>query len=239
MGGDEFISMILVFCAVASAIFLYFYYKVVISGKKVYVKPVSVVVSHDWGADTLGRDNHARVQRVCDSLRNAGVSIAMDGSETSKDYMVRMQNEVEEADCLIVFLTAPYLRRLHAGKFQDPCKFVFEYGLRCLGAEKVVVVVMEESAADHSRWPSLLSTGVDDECVLDLTSDENGERKGDGDGVSNYDGDSYSGSGNSGGDAFDKRMRDILARVLEVAGRDPGDAYSDDDIAIDVKSLKA
>jgi hypothetical protein len=52
-------------------------------------------LSHDWGEDELGRDNHGRVGKVCGALQDAGLAVWFDEDELSGDVNLQMANGIE------------------------------------------------------------------------------------------------------------------------------------------------
>ena len=83
--------------------------------------------THDWGKDAEGRDNHARVIRVCEALRErAGLSIWLDEDEMRGDVNQQMTDGIDDSACVVAFVTKRYIEKA-GGKgpngMNDNCKF--------------------------------------------------------------------------------------------------------------------
>jgi len=66
-------------------------------------------LTHDWGTDELGRSNHARVGRVAEALRAAGLSIWFDADEMRGDINQQMADGIDHSACCVVFVTERYV----------------------------------------------------------------------------------------------------------------------------------
>ena len=84
-------------------------------------------LTHDWGTDGEGRDNHERVIRVCHALRaRAGLSIWLDEDEMRGDVNQQMTDGIEDSACVIAFVTRRYIEKAGgkgANGADDNCKF--------------------------------------------------------------------------------------------------------------------
>ena len=67
-------------------------------------------LTHDWGTDEDGRDNHARVIKICHALRDrAGLSIWLDEDEMRGDVNQQMTDGIEDSACVVAFVTKRYI----------------------------------------------------------------------------------------------------------------------------------
>ena len=71
-----------------------------------------VFLSHDWGMDSLDRQNHSRVSRVNDVLRQAGFRTWFDGDRMRGDINAAMSAGIDKSGAVIVFVTANYIAKI-------------------------------------------------------------------------------------------------------------------------------
>jgi hypothetical protein len=116
-----------------------------------------IFLTHDWGKDELGRDNHSRVAKINAGLRGKGLKTWFD-EEEMKGRRVRQQmmsDGIDSARCVIVFVTDRYIDKV-AGKGadgdKDNCLYEFSYSVRTKGPNKMVAVVQEKCCADTTQW---------------------------------------------------------------------------------------
>ena len=62
-------------------------------------------LTHDWGVDELGRDNHARVSDVYVRLKSAGFRPWFDEEFMRGDVNKTMMDALANSACVIVFVT--------------------------------------------------------------------------------------------------------------------------------------
>eukprot|EP01031_Cornospumella_fuschlensis_P014535 gene14535-17750_t len=72
-------------------------------------------LTHDWGKDELGRDNHARVGRLNGLLKARGFRTWFDEEMMRGDIQQKMADGIEHAACVVVFITVRYMEKV-AGK---------------------------------------------------------------------------------------------------------------------------
>ena len=66
-------------------------------------------LSHDWGTDGVGRDNHARVRAVNDALQASGFSTWYDSERMTGDINAAMTQGIDRSDTVVIFITRNYL----------------------------------------------------------------------------------------------------------------------------------
>ena len=112
-------------------------------------------LTHDWGTDKLGRNNHDRVVLVNEGLKKRGVKAWLDQERMRGDIVHQMTEGIEDSSVLVVFITENYIMKV-AGKgpngANDNCKVEFDYGVRRLGASMILPVVMEPICRDTRKW---------------------------------------------------------------------------------------
>lgn len=77
------------------------------------------MLSHAWGPDSLGRDNHDRVEAVAQALRDQGVSVWLDSVEMTGNILDSMARAIESSICVVVFVTAKYIDKVEVGLLRN------------------------------------------------------------------------------------------------------------------------
>ena len=72
------------------------------------------MLSHDWGKDELGRDNHKRVVKIADELAKMGLLVRIDKDEMPGpgDIIDKMCRGIDKSACIAVFVTRNYVRKV-------------------------------------------------------------------------------------------------------------------------------
>ena len=74
-------------------------------------KKFAAFLTHDWGTDQEGRDNHARVARVAETLKLEGFSVWFDQEQMRGDVNRKMTKGIDDSSCIIVFVTKNYIMK--------------------------------------------------------------------------------------------------------------------------------
>ena len=131
-------------------------------------------VTHDWGVDGEGRDNHERVIAVARALEKAGLRVWLDEQEMRGDVNQQMTDGIDDSACLLAFITKRYLLKA-GGKGpngdNDNCKLEFDYGLRRKKVENFVVAVMERGCMDPNEWQGVVGGKLGGKLYINLTED--------------------------------------------------------------------
>ena len=109
-------------------------------------------LTHDWGTDDLGRNNHTRVARVNDSLKQRGVATWFDAEQMTGSIRDKMAEGVAHTKTIAVFITKRYLDKVNGQDLIDNCKFELDYAFRLKGSTKIIPVVMEASMRNPATW---------------------------------------------------------------------------------------
>ena len=132
-------------------------------------------LAHDWGEDELGRNNHARVTKVNEALKQAGVVTWFDSDRMRGDINLQMADGLDAAAVVCVFVTQRYMDKVNgrgeAGK-DDNCKFEFDYALRRKGVASMLPVVMEPRCKCPSDWTGVVGGKLGGILYVDLSSDD-------------------------------------------------------------------
>ena len=114
-----------------------------------------VFLSHCWGEDAEGRDNHERAAIIHHALKMRGLNPWFDSENMEGNIIDEMARGIDKSNVVIVFVTRNYISKV-AGDGEngndDNCKMEFEYAKRRKGTARIITVVMEESCNDQSSW---------------------------------------------------------------------------------------
>ena len=132
--------------------------------------PTEVFLSHNWGDDDLGRDNHDRVVKINDLLVDAGYVTWCDSEQMIGDVVERMVEGIDHTQVVLVFVTKRYMEKVGMGAgVQDNCKKEFKYSIRRHSDAKMVPVIMEPGMKDSSRWTGPLAMELGGTLWVDLS----------------------------------------------------------------------
>jgi hypothetical protein len=114
-------------------------------------KPFDAFLTHDWGNDELGRNNHHRVVQVAKALKARGLPVWIDEHEITANIVEQMCNGIENSNAIVVFVTG-HVGKVGGSNDKDNCKLEFNYAARMSGPEAMIPVVMEECMSDSHSW---------------------------------------------------------------------------------------
>lgn len=132
-----------------------------------------VFLSHNWGKDTSGRDNHERVKRINLSLQERGVKTWFDEEQLDGNLREGMARAITTSQKILIFLTQIYCNKIESRNSLDNCYFEFNFALSHRRSEDIIVVVLEECAARMDTWGDRLKAELGSLLFLKLTDDEN------------------------------------------------------------------
>ena len=118
-----------------------------------------VFLSHDWGTDELGRNNHDRVSAVNDALKQLGYRTWFDSDRMTGDIVDTLCDGIDNTRLVLVFVTQKYVKEVQSGQDNDTKKLEFKYAMRRKGAKNMIPVIMEE----RMKNPGECSNGLQDE----------------------------------------------------------------------------
>ena len=118
-----------------------------------------VFLSHNWGKDELGRDNHVRVSKINEELKKRGYRTWFDEERIKGHIVNRMADGIEQTKGVIVFITKKYHDKVTGDTANDNCRREFDYAVRTRTSSKMVAVVMEQDLCDTIKWKR--SIGMD------------------------------------------------------------------------------
>mmetsp|Transcript_25631 Transcript_25631/g.84380 ORF Transcript_25631/g.84380 Transcript_25631/m.84380 type:complete len:544 (-) Transcript_25631:102-1733(-) len=113
-------------------------------------------LTHDWGVDTVGRNNHDRVIRVNDGLKRRGLVTWVDEERMEGNIMDQMWRGIKASGTVVVFITSRYIDKVGGDNPNDNCKLEFEYA-RTKRGKFLVPVPMEPETLNPSDWDGPVS----------------------------------------------------------------------------------
>jgi hypothetical protein len=132
-------------------------------------------LTHDWGRDEDGRDNHERVDRACHALEAAGLRTWFDAKEMHGEINAKMAEGVDASEVIVVFITKRYCEKVGgkgSNRSDDNCKFEYDLALLKKGVGRMVPVVMERRCRNPKLWSSAVSGKLGPKIHVDMTSDD-------------------------------------------------------------------
>jgi hypothetical protein len=137
------------------------------------VQQTTTFLTHDWSSDEQGRDNHARVSRANDRLKQLGVVTWFDADRMTGHIRDKMAEGIANTSTVVVFVTQNYMTKVNGLDLADNCKFELDYAFRVHGSTKIIPVVMEPRMCNTATWSrgagSALLCGM---LYVDMTSDD-------------------------------------------------------------------
>jgi hypothetical protein len=129
-------------------------------------------LSHDWGSDALGRNNHTRVAELNKALKLGGLVTWFDEEQMSGDVNQQMADGIDNSRTVVVCVTRSLNIKVSGqgprGQ-NDNCKMELDYALSRKGVENIVTVVMEPEMRDTSLWTSTLGGKLGGKLFIDAS----------------------------------------------------------------------
>ena len=101
----------------------------------------------------MGRDNHERVKRIFNAMKQRGLSLWFDEEYMRGDIDEAMCKGIDDSDLVIIFITKRYMDKVSGGNEMDNCKKEFNYAKQQKGPSRMLAVVMEPQCRDTRTWP--------------------------------------------------------------------------------------
>lgn len=112
-------------------------------------------LTHDWGSDSLGRDNHQRVSQINRDLKSLGFVTWFDEERLTGDINKQMADGIDHSKMVVVFITKRYLEKVAGAGPRgddDNCRYEFNYACNRKGVASMLAVVMEPECRDTNTW---------------------------------------------------------------------------------------
>ncbi|EQC26587.1 hypothetical protein SDRG_15527 [Saprolegnia diclina VS20] len=132
-----------------------------------------VFLTHDWGTDEAGRDNHARVSKINDVLKANGLVTWFDADRMSGNIKKQMGHGIENSALVAVFITQRYMEKVNGANQNDNCQLEFNMAGNTQTAARLIPIVMEPRMKDQTKWKCEFKLTLGSLLYLDATSDAN------------------------------------------------------------------
>lgn len=129
-----------------------------------------VFLSHNWGKDELGRNNHNRVALINKKLKKVGYDTWFDEERMTGDIDKKMSQGIEKAKGVIVFITKRYHEKVQGDKANDNCKLEFSHATRQKN-QNMLPVVMEPGMCDTGKWTGPVGMHLGGRMFIDMSGD--------------------------------------------------------------------
>ena len=138
-------------------------------------------LTHNWGHDVQGRDNHKRVIVFKKLLEDKFdmKPLWLDEEKMTGDIHQQMCDGIDQSSLIIVFVTQAYIDKV-AGRGlrgdKDNCRLEFNYAARKKGANKLIAVVMEDACSDPDQWDGPVGMHLGGQLYFSCTKDSDMEQ---------------------------------------------------------------
>ena len=108
--------------------------------------------SHNWGdrrADGMF-DVHERVVRIADAVKSRGLTVWLEG--LTDTTLKRMAEGIDQSECVVVFVTREYLRKVGGEDVGDKCHKEFCYAALKKSSSHMLAVVLEPECLNTHSW---------------------------------------------------------------------------------------
>ena len=132
-----------------------------------------IFLSHNWGLDSLDRDNHARVDRLKEALQNVDVITWFDAEQLHGHISQGMADGIDQSAKVAIFITERYIDKV-AQKYglEDNCRQEYDYSVRRKGIHNLIPIVMEPSCKDLRNWHGSLGATLANQLYIDYSEDD-------------------------------------------------------------------
>ena len=128
-------------------------------------------LSHDWGEDEEGRNNHERVKKLNGLLQESSMSTWFDDERLTGNISQQISKGIERSHTVIVCVTRNYMKKLQNTDKVEFCLAEFDTAAKKLGPKNMIPVVMEKGMLDQTKWKGPLSLYMSNVIYIDFTSD--------------------------------------------------------------------
>ena len=128
----------------------------------------NVFLSHNWGKDEYGRNNHQRVSFINEELKARGYKTWFDEEKMTGNIDEKMARGIERTEGVIVFITRKYYEKVNGNNARDNCQKEFQHASNIKTREKMVPVVMEKLPIP---WLGLVGINLGGEIYIDMSGD--------------------------------------------------------------------
>lgn len=127
-----------------------------------------VFISHCWGKNERGNDNHALASRLNNYLKQSRILTWFDESDMGHDLPCAMSSGIDWADIVLVLVTRKYIDKCASAK-KDNCRSEFSYAVNRKGVKKILLCVVDKSCLEQSTWNGPFGLVCCDQLYVDCT----------------------------------------------------------------------
>eukprot|EP00899_Mesostigma_viride_P015200 jgi/Mesvir1/23681/Mv18637-RA.1 len=127
-------------------------------------------LTHDWGSDTHGRDNHKRVALINQALKKQGFTTWFDEERMVGHIRQQMCAGIDGSRAVLVFVTARYMGKVNSDE-DDNCEAEFGYALKQKKSKFMVPIVMEREMLDTAKWVGNLGMSLASKLYIPMVED--------------------------------------------------------------------
>ena len=130
-----------------------------------------VFLSHNWGLDELGRDNHHRVFVINRELKRIGYQTWFDSEQIVGQIHDRIAKGIEKTKCVAVFMTQKYYDKVDGDIGNDNCKLAFSYATMRQTNNRMVAIVMEPCMTNITEWKGQVGLHLGGKIYVNMSED--------------------------------------------------------------------
>ena len=130
-----------------------------------------VFLTHDWGV-VDGIDNHKRVTEINKLLQDRGITTWFDEEQMEGNIQKKMIRGIDNASCVLVFITKRYMDKVDGDDSADNCQLEFNYSIKRKKAGFILPVVMEKSMKLTDDWCGPIGFHIGNNLYVDMTTDD-------------------------------------------------------------------
>ena len=112
---------------------------------------VKVFISHCWGENESGQDNHKLAADFNKALQAEEILTWFDDIDMGNDVLVGMSAGIDWADIVIILVTKRYIDKC-AQDSGDSCRAEFSYAASRKGVKKIVLCIIDKTCLDQGTW---------------------------------------------------------------------------------------
>jgi len=129
-----------------------------------------VFLTHEWGEDEQGRNNHGRVAKLNRYLQGRGLITWFDEDRLEGDIEEEMCEGIDKSQVVLVFVTKRYCDKVTGKDEADYCKKEFKYAVQ--RKKNLIPIVMEDRMRDTSQWAGTIGMNLGSKKYKVLVQDE-------------------------------------------------------------------
>lgn len=135
--------------------------------------------THNWG--TRRPDGtyevHSRVMRIGEGAKSRGVSIWLDTERMTGMIVKQMCDGIDQSECVVVFITREYMRKVAGDDASDNCQKEFMYAELKKTSRLMLAVVLEPECRNTREWYGPVGMALGSSLYVDFSNDENFDAK--------------------------------------------------------------